>query len=247
MNRWVRKSLPAILCVLGAATWMAPPASAQPTDWLVRCRLDLAASPKPETGRYFFQTAGKGDGAKAKGNFDYNSDVSSRAATYPGPAKDLLNPYGNVSVSLGYVTPASGNGPTSPGHIAVTLIGKEFKPIPGAPITIKLIIGGATFGPYEPKPVSSGMYGLWFDTADTDGDSKPPVLAPAEFAKLARAVEAASAIDVALVQDGADIVRATVPLTTRATWRDGLAAWTAKTAPGVGAATFCPAGGETVN
>ena len=44
----------------------APLATAQQPDWLVRCRLPLAGSPSPETGMYFFQTAGKSDTAQAK-------------------------------------------------------------------------------------------------------------------------------------------------------------------------------------
>lgn len=230
-----------------AAGMSAQDATAQQTEWLVRCRLELAASPKPETGMYFFQTAGKGDGTKAKATFDYNSGVSARAATYPGAAKDLLNPYGQVSVAIGYVASADGKNATSIGHISPNFIGKGFSPIPGSPITIKIMIGDASFGPYEPKPVSSGMYSIWLDTAETDGDGKAPVLMPADFARLAKAVDGASALDVALVQDGAEIVRATIPLTQSKAWRDGLAGWGAKTRPGVGAATSCPGGGEIVN
>lgn len=236
--------LASVACVCAGA---APVANAQQADWLVRCRLDLASSPKPETGKYFFQTDGKDAAAKAKATFDYDSGVSARAATYPGAAQDLLNPYGQISVAIGYVAPADGKGAVSVGHISPNLIGKSFRPIPGSPITIKMMVGGATFGPYEPKPVSSGMYSIWLDTEETDGDGKPPVLKPADFAKLAKAVDGAAAIDVALVQDGAEIVRASVPLTQLKPWRDGLAPWAAKTKPGVGAATSCHGGGEIVN
>jgi len=225
----------------------APLATAQQPDWLVRCRLQLAGSPNPETGMYFFQTAGKADAAKAKATYDYNSGVSARAATYPGAAKDLLNPYSQVSIAIGYVSAADGKGPPAVGHISPNFIGKNFSAIPGSPITIRMIVGNATFGPYEPKPVSSGMYSIWLDTAETDGDSKPPILNPADFAKLAKAVDGASTLDVALVQDGAEIVRATIPLPQNKAWRDGLAAWASKTRPGVGAATSCPGGGEIVN
>lgn len=233
--------------VVFVTTIATPVASAQPTDWLVRCRLDLANSPKPETGRYFFQTMGKSDAAKSKATFDYNSDIPARAVTYPGASKDLLNPYGQVSIAIGYVAPSDGKGPASLGHLSPNFIGKSFSPIPGSPITIKIVIDGATFGPYEPKPISSGMYSIWLDTADSDGDGKPPVLAPAEFARLAKATDGATAIDVALVQDGAEIVRATVPLENLKTWRDGLGPWASKTKPGVGAATSCLGGGEIVN
>ena len=115
------------------------------------------------------------------------------------------------------------------------------------PITLKLIIDGTVFGPYQPRPVSSGMYSVWLDTADTDGDSKPPLLSPADFAKLATAVTGMKTVEVSLVRDGADLVKAAIPLPQLNTWRDGLAAWAAKTSPGVGAATFCSAGGNVVN
>ncbi len=236
-----------LVCAAFAAGISAPVASAQQPDWLVRCRLELASSPKPETGNYFFQTVGKSEAAKSKATFDYNSGVSARAATYPGAAKDLLNPYGQVSIAIGYVAASDGKGPVSIGHVSPNLIGKSFSPIPGSPITIKMTVGGATFGPYEPKPVSSGMYSIWLDTEETDGDGKPPVLRPADFAKLAKAVDGAAAMDVALVQDGAEIVRATVPLTQLKPWRDGLASWAARTKSGVGAATSCHGGGDIVN
>ena len=239
------------VCLLASVAWVcvgaAPVADAQQADWLVRCRLELASSSQPETGKYFFQTVGKGDAAKAKATFDYNSGVSARAATYPGASQDLLNPYGQVSVAIGYVASADGKGAVSVGHISPNLIAKNFSPIPGSPITIKMMVGAATFGPYEPKPVSSGMYGIWLDTEETDGDGKPPVLKPADFTKLAKAVDGAAAIDVALVQDGAEIVRASIPLAQLKPWRDGLASWAEKTKPGVGAATSCHGGGDIVN
>lgn len=222
----------------------APPSLAQTADWVPRCRLQLADDSKPEAAKYLFQTRGKVDGAPARASFDYNSGVSARAAVYPTDAKDLLNPYSNVSVSVGYV--ALGEGKTNPsvGHMSFRAVGKDFAVIPGAPVMIKVMIDGATFGPFEPKPVSSGMYSVWLDTADTDGDAKPPILNPADFSKLAKAVDAAATIEVVLVSAGADIVRATIPLAQRAAWRDGLSAWAAKTKPGVGVSTFCAGGGE---
>lgn len=223
----------------------APPSFAQAPGWVPRCRLQLADDGKPESGKYLFQTQGKVEGAKAQASFDYNSGVSARAAVYPTDAKDLLNPYSTVSVSVGYVAPGDGKTKPSVGDMSFRAIGKDFAAIPGEPVTIKVVVDGAAFGPFEPRPVSSGMYSVWLDTADTDGDSKPPILSPADFGKLAKAIDGATTVEVVLVRAGADLVRAAVPLPQRAAWRDGLSAWAAKTSPGViGVGTYCSGGGD---
>ncbi len=222
-------------------------AQAQASDWLFRCRMDLAEASKPESGKYTFQTRGKTAGAESRAAMDYSSGISARAAVYPTDAKDLLNPYSTLSLTLGFVMPGDGKSSPRLGDVSFGAIGKDFQAIPGAPITLKLIIDGKVFGPYQPRPVSSGMYSVWLDTADTDGDSKPPLLSPADFAKLATAVTGMKVVEIALVRDGADLVKAAIPLPQLNTWRDGLAAWAAKTSPGVGAATFCSAGGNVVN
>ncbi len=225
----------------------SPSSFAQSPDWVPRCRLPLADSSKPENGNYFFQTRGKAAGAVARANFDYNSEVSARTAIYPTSAKDLLNPYSNVSVSIGYVAPGDGKTAPTVGHISFRAIGKEFKAIPGGTISIRVKVDQTVFGPFESPPQTSGMYSVWLDTAETDGDSKPPVLAPADFSRLAKAIDAAKTVDVALVRDGEAIVTAVIEVPQRNAWRDGLAAWAAKTMPGVsGAATNCSGGGEVL-
>jgi hypothetical protein len=236
----------ALLSLTALAVTHAPVASAQ-GDWIARCRLELADAGKPESGKYLFLTRGKVAGAEARAAMDYASGLSARAAVYPTDAKDLLNPYSTLNMSLGYVVPGDGKASPSIGHVSFGAIGKDFQPIPGAPITLKLVIDGKAFGPYEPKPVSSGMYSVWLDTAATDGDGKPPLLAPDAFKKLADALMAMKTAEVVLVRDGAEIAKGAIPLPQLAAWRDGLAPWAAKTNPNVGAATGCSGGGDVLN
>ena len=225
----------------------AAPALAQAPDWVARCRLVLADDGKPESGKYFFQTRGQAAGATARAELNYSTGISARAAAYPTEAKDLLNPYSSLTLSIGHFMPGDGKSKPTVGAVSFGAIGKDFSAIPGAPITLKLVVDGVSFGPYEPAPVSSGMYSVWLDTADTDGDGKPPRLDPAEFAKLAKAIDAMKAADLVLVRDGADLVRATIPSPNFVAWRDGLSAWAARTNPGVGAATSCAGGGDVLH
>lgn len=236
-----------VLASTALVVTQALPALAQTPDWVARCRLVLIDDAKPESGKYFFQTRGKVDGAVARAELDYKTSISARAAIYPTDARDLLNPYSNLSLSIGYVAPGHGKSKPAVGHVSMGAIGKDFSAIPGAPITMKLVIDDVAFGPFQPAPVSSGMYSVWLDTADTDGDSKPPALSPADFDKLTKAVENMKSAELILVRDKTDLVRATIPSPQLAAWRDGLAAWAAKTNPGVGAATLCSGGGDVLN
>jgi hypothetical protein len=222
------------------------PAVAQGSDWLARCRLQLADESQPESSRYLFQTRGKAAGAEARAQLDYGSGVSARAAVYPTEAKDLLNPYSNVSLSVSYFIPGDGKGKPMVGAVSYRAIGAGFAAIAGSPITMKLTVDGTSFGPFEPAPVSSGMYSVWLDTAETDGDGKPPRLGAADFGKLARAIDTMKAVEIALVRDGEEIVRGAIETPQSAPWRDGLSAWAARMNPGIGAATFCP-GGDILN
>jgi hypothetical protein len=244
-------ALPGFSLAAALALHQAPAAFAQQADWVPRCRQVLADDGKSESGKYLFLSRGKVAGAEARAQLDYTTSVSARAAVYPTDAKDLLNPYSNVSLSIGYFAPGDGKTKPAIGAISLRAIGLDFKPIPGAPVTMKLIADGATFGPFETNPSSlgSGMYSVWLDTAETDGDSKPPTLSPADFARLARAVDTMKSPEVVLVREGADIVRATLPLPNYVQWRDGLQTWTARTSPGVGAGTgtSCSGGGEVLN
>ncbi len=237
---------------ISLAASQAALAVAQTPDWIVRCNLALGSANAPESGKYLFMTAGKvSDPAQAR--LDYSASASARSAVYPTDAKDLLNPFSSPSLSVGYygaVGPSAPNAEkTAVGHVRFGSIGKDFKTIPGSPASIKLVIDGVAFGPFEPDPSSlgSGMYNVWLDTAGTDGDGKPPLLSDAEFTKLAKAIDSMKTADIVLVQDGVDIVRTSISTPQLTTWRDGLGAWGTKTKPGVGTATSCRAGGETVN
>ncbi len=225
----------------------ALPALAQTPDWISRCRLELADDAKPESGKYLFMTRGQVAGAPGRAQLDYNCGVSARAAVYPADAKDLLNPYSSLTVSFSYFSPGDGKTKPAVGAVSFRAVGKDFAAIPGAPVMMKLVIDGATFGPYQPNPVSSGMYSVWLDTAETDGDGKPPTLNAVDFAKLAKAIDAMKAVEIVLVSGGADIVRASISAPNAAAWRDGLSAWAAKTSPGLGVGTSCPGGGEILH
>lgn len=212
----------------------AAPAFAQGPDWLARCNRELGGDNAPETATYVYETRGKVS-KPARATADYTATASSSAAVYLTDAKDLLNPYVGPSISVGYFLTGESKTPPSVGQFSVRAMAKGFKPIPGAPVTMKVVIDGKTFGPYQPQDASSGSYAIWFDTADTDGDSKPPVLKPDDFAKLATALDAMQAVELVLVQNGVDIVRTNIPVPQRTLVRDNLAGWAFDTSKLVGA------------
>jgi len=238
------------LTVIALALTTALPAFAEPQSWLTRCNRELnKGNNDPETGSYVFQTRGKvAPDATSRANFDYTATGSPTAAVYPTAAKDLMNPYSGGSVSLGYFAPNDGKAKPTVGQVSMRATARNFKPIPGAPVKMKLVIDGVAFGPYEPRASANtdGMYSVWLDTADTDGDSKPPLLAPADFAKLAKAADTMTAGEIVLVQDGTDIVQMPVPSKQRLAWRDGLAPWAAETAKRV-ASNVCSGSDRVVN
>jgi len=237
---------PSALCLVAAMS--AAPASAQDAaGWMSRCSHPLGSDNAPESGKYLLQTMGKVDGAKARVLFDYTVTGSARLAIYPTADKDLLNPYSGARLSVGYYSAVGDQPPhvvkPAIGHVSFSAMGKDFKPIPGA-VKIKVVIDGAPFGPYEPNPsyLGSGQYSIWLDTAETDGDAKPPFLDTKAFDALTKAVDGMKGAEVVLIRDGADIVRVPLAPTQRVPWRDAVAAWTSKTRPGVGAGTFCLSG-----
>lgn len=237
-----------VAVVIGLGLTTALPAFADPPSWLTRCNRELnKGNNDTETGSYIFQTRGKvPPDATSRAEFDFTFSGSRTAVIYPSAAKDLMNPYGGGSISLGYFVPNDAKAKPSVGQVSMRAMAKDFKPIPGAPVKMKLVIDGVAFGPYEPKPNTDGMYSVWLDTADTDGDSKPPTLTPADFAKLAKAVDAMTAAEIVVVQDGVDIVKMPVQPKQRVGWRDGLAAWTAETAKRV-ASNICVGDDRVVN
>jgi hypothetical protein len=218
----------------------AAPASAQKTDWTTRCIREFGANNAPETGKYLLQTVGKTADAKGQVRFDYSLSGYGTAAVYPTDQKDLLNPYGRPGIGIGYYGPVDAKPPHAAkpavGHVSQGVIAKDFQPIPGTLAKLKLVVDGASFGPFDPNESSvksNGQYSVWLDTAETDGDSKPPVLDAKTFAALAKAVGAMKSAELVVVRDGVDIVR--VPLPPPAEfpkWRDELAGWASKTRPG---------------
>jgi hypothetical protein len=238
------------LTVIALALTTALPAFAEPQNWLTRCNRALNnGNNDPETGSYTFATRGQiAPDATSRANFDYTATGSPTAAVYPTAAKDLMNPYSGGSVSLGYFVPNDGKAKPTVGQVSMSAIARNFKPIPGAPVKMKLVIDGVAFGPYEPRASANtdGMYSVWLDTADMDGDSKPPLLEPADFAKLANAVDTMTAAEIILVQDGTSIVQLPVPSKQRLAWRDGLAPWAAETARQV-AFNMCSGSDRVVN
>jgi hypothetical protein len=240
------------LCVFGALSLVSPHAAAEdPPAWLTRCARELGGGNDAETAKYLFETRGKAADAQGRAEMDFSTRGSGTATLYPTDAKDLMNPYGGASIGVGYYGLVDAKAPhaVTPkvGHVSLGAIGKDFKPIPGN-VQVKLIIDGKAFGPYDPKAssLSSGQYSVWLDTADTDGDSAPPRLAPAAFAVLAKAVDAMSSAELVMVRDGVDVARLPVSLKQYAPWRAGLPKWAAETLPKV-AGGFCSGSDRVVN
>ncbi len=230
-----------------------PAASADEVPWLTRCSRELADQREAENARYGFKTRGKEEGAQSRAEMSYNATGYPTQTVYPTDFKDFMSRFSGASFGVswyGDVASAAPHGMKAAiGRVSVNTTSRDFKPIPGK-VTIKLLIDGKAFGPYEPKAssASGGMYTVWLDTADTDGDSSLPVLNPKQFAALAKAVDQMKSAEVVIVQDGKDIARQPVPLTKYVAWRDGLPKWAAETrARFKGATTVCRYDDNTVN
>lgn len=244
---WLR-AFPVAALALGCAL----PAFADEPSWLTRCNRELnKGNNDAETGRYVYQTVGKDAGAKARAYLDFGASGSPAGVTYPTDAKNLMNPYGSgATVNISYFIDGEGKGKPAVGQIRMGAIARDFKPIPGGPVEMRLVLDGKAFGPYPYKPSADadGMYSVWLDTADTDGDGKPPILKAAEFAALATAIDASKTVEVVFAQNKTDIVKMPVNITKRIEWRDGLAPWAAETAKRAkGAVTGCAGGDKIVN
>lgn len=241
------------LSVILVAAQAAPVAIAQDSPaWLTRCTRDIGGNNDLETARYIFQTAGKAEGAQGRAEMDYAAKGFATQTIYPTAAKELMNPYSGASLGVGYFGAVDPKPPYAiaprVGHVSLGAIGKDFKPIPGA-VKMKLVVDGKAFGPYEPKESSLdfGQYSVWLDTADTDGDSKPPLLNTAEFTTLAKAIDAMKTAEVVLEKDGVDIARMPVSLNQFTPWRNALPKWASETRPKPTAAAICLGSDKTVN
>jgi len=242
------------LSLILAAAGAAPAAFAQDSSaWLTRCSREIGANNDLETAKYIFQTAGKAAGAQGRAEVDYTAKGSATQTIYPTAAKDLMNPFSGASLGVGYHGVVDSKAPHAMapklGRVSLGAIGKDFKAIPGGAAKMKLIVDGKAFGPYEPKASSLdfGQYSVWLDTADMDGDSKPPILNAAEFGALAKAVDAMKAAEIVLEQNGADIARMPVTVTKFAAIRDGLPVWAAAVRPTVKDYASCLPDDKSVN
>lgn len=212
--------------------------------WLTRCSRELADARNPESADYGFSTRGKEEGAQGRADLDYTAQGGAQGTVYLTDYKDFMSKFTGASVGVTWygdvdTRPPHGMKPAV-GRVSMIASSRDSKPIPGK-VTMKLVIDGKTFGPYEPKAssASGGMYSVWLDTADTDGDSSPPVLSRKKFAVLAKAVDTMKAAQVIIVQDGKDVARMPVPLNQYAAWRDGLPSWAAQTRARVKGYTSC--------
>ena len=223
---------------------------AQDAQWMTRCSREIGANNDPEKAKYGFRTLGLEAGSQGRAVLDYSATSPAAATVYPTAAKDFMNQYGGATLSIGYFglvdsAPPHGTKPTV-GRVSISASSRDFKPLAGK-ITMKLVIDGKTFGPYEPKPTTTGQYMVWLDTADTDGDSAPPVLEPRKFAELAKAVDKLKTAKVAILQDGVEVAQMDIPLKSFVQMRDGLPAWASSTRKLVTRSTLCLGDDKQVN
>jgi hypothetical protein len=213
-------------------------------DWLTRCSRELADARNPESGSYGFATRGKDEGAQGRADMDYTAQGGPNATVYLTDYRDFMSKFTGASLGVTWYGDVDAQPPhgmkMAIGRVSMIASSRDFKPIPGK-VTMKLVLDGKTFGPYEPKAssASGGMYNVWLDTADTDGDSSPPVLSPKKFAALAKAVGVMKAAEIIIVQDGKDVARMPVPLGRHIGWRDGLPTWAAQTRARIKGYTSC--------
>jgi hypothetical protein len=236
---------------MAAATAIILPAlAADSVEWKTRCKRELGRSNDPETGKYFFSTPGMAEGALGRARMDYSVTGSRTAAVYPTAEKDFMSPWNGATFNIGYYADFAAKAPHDAnlrvGQVSAIVSAKDGKALQG-PITIKLVIDGKIFGPYQPNATSltSGLYSIWFDTAETDGDSKPPILKPAQFSKLAKAAEAMKAAEMVLTRDKTDIVRLPVAIKLRDQWTSGFTSWASSARSFVKKSGGCPSAMDT--
>ena len=229
---------------------LAATMAADGTEWKKRCMRELGRSNDPETGKYFFSTPGMAEGALGRAQMDYSVTGSRTAAIYPTAEKDFMSQWNGATFNIGYyadfATKAPHDATLRVGQVSALVSAKNGIALQG-PITIKLVIDGKTFGPYEPNAtsLSSGLYSVWFDTAETDGDSKPPRLKPAQFAKLAKAAEAMKTAEMVLMRDKTDVVRLPVAISKRDGWVNEFKPWASSARGFVKKSGGCPNALET--
>ena len=218
------------LAASGAALTVTAAPATDSTEWKTRCIRELGKSNDPETGKYYFSTPGMAEGALGRARMDYGVTGARGSAIYPTAEKDFMSQWNGATFNIGYYADFAAKAPHDAtlrvGQVSAIVSAKDGKQLQG-PIAVKLVIDGKVFGPYEPKAssLSSGLYSVWFDTAETDGDSKPPVLKPADFAKLAKAVQAMKSAEMVLARGKTDIVRLPVTIVKRDGWVNDFKPW----------------------
>lgn len=238
--------------LLAVTSIMPAQAQAQGAEWLTRCSRSIGGSNAPEQVSYGFSTLGKAENAQGRASLTYTATSHGSATVYLTAAKDMLSQYSGATLSVGYLGLVDSAAPhaskSKVGSVSIMASGRNGKPLAGH-VTLKLVIDGKAFGPYEPKAssVESGLYSVWLDTAQTDGDSQPPVLSAKKFAELAKAVDAMKAARLIVLQDRAEVAYMDLPLTSFKTMRDGLPEWAAGTRARVKGNTWCLAGDQDVN
>lgn len=212
----------------------AVPTVAEDAKWITRCSKEIGANNDPEKATMIFRTLGMEKGAQSQAAIDYSATSRGLATVYPTAAKDFMSQYSGATLGVGYVGLIDQDPPhaikTEVGHVSIIASSREFKQLAGK-ITMKLVIDGKTFGPYEPKTtsISNGQYHVWLDTAQTDGDSAPPVLSPRKFAEIAKAVDKMKSAKVAIVQDGVEVAQMDIPLNSFGDFRGRLPQWASGT------------------
>lgn len=238
--------------LLAVTTIMPVHASAEDATWLSRCSRSIGGNNAPEQVTYGFSTLGKADKAQGRASLTYTATNHASTTVYPTAAKDLMSQYSGATLSVGYQGLVDSAAPHASkpkiGTVSIITSGRNGKPLAGH-VTLKLVVDGKAFGPYEPQAssVESGLYSVWLDTAQTDGDSAPPVLSAKKFAELAKAVDAMKAARVIVLQDRVEVAYMDLPLASFKTMRDGLPEWAAGTRARVTDRTWCLADDRDIN
>lgn len=238
-------SLAALMAVAAS-----PLAAAAGPAWQDRCKLDLGSGDFGEEGYLAYQTRTAGEGGvEGRGAMGFNAGAAVNLIEYPTETKGLMSNFSGPKMWIGFFGPVRGEHPGAAdfalGYFGVTANARDLVQIPGN-VTAQLEIGGKVFGPYVPDPARAegGSYALWFDTAATDADGRPPIVDEATVKAIADAVSTMDKGAFVLLRDGKPIVRMPLPRPRYQEWLAGLPgfsgqAWSSTTQHG-----RCPPGSE---
>jgi hypothetical protein len=219
-----------VVAAVGAMLSVTAASAADSAEWKTRCKRELGNRNDPETAKYFFRTPGMAEGALGQAEMEYSVTGSRTAAIYPTAEKDFMSPWNGATFYISYDASFDADPPHEAtlrvGQVNALVSTKDGKTLRG-PIKIKLVIDGKSFGPYKPKEsgLSSGLYSIWFDTLETDGDNKPPVLDLVDFNKLAKATASMKTAEMVLLRGKTEIVRLPVAINKRDSWIRDFTGW----------------------